>query len=203
MTDGLSVRRAREADIPALAPLVHLPAERMYEQLAPSRARALRIVEADLRRGTVNAAWVVEVGGVVAGAMVAFPYREGAARARAFVRTALRRTPPWRWPRIARVFLRGHRSGLRHEPDSLYVDGLGVSPSYRRRGVAVALLEHAASTAANNGLRSVTLDTAETNSPAMALYRRCGFEVSQVVPARPPVPAIVGFRKALSDRGCS
>ena len=197
MADGPRVRRAREDDIPRLAPLVHMPAERMYEQIAPSRAHALRIVEADLRRGTVRHVWVAEVEGAVAGAMVAYPYREDAARVRGLLRAALRRTPPWRWPRILRVFLRGNRLGVRHAPDSLYVDGLAASPEHRRRGVASALLEHAASIAAGNGLPSVSLDTAETNAPAVALYRQAGFEVADVVPSRGPVPAILAFRRAV------
>jgi ribosomal protein S18 acetylase RimI-like enzyme len=93
------------------------------------------------------------------------------------------------------VFWQGHRSTPVHRADSLYVDALAVGPEFRRRGVAIALLEHAASTAVNNGLRSVSLDTAEINSPAVALYRRAGFEVAQAVPARPPMPAILAFRR--------
>ena len=197
MADAPRVRRAREDDIPELAPLVYSPAEWMYEHIAPSRPRALRMIEADLRRGRVRHVWAAELGGAIAGAMVAYPYREDAARVRGLLRVALRRSPPWRWPRILRVFLRGHRQAVRHEADSLYVDGLAVLPEYRRRGVASTLLEHAASTAANNGLRSVSLDTAETNAPAVALYRRAGFEVADRSPPRGTVPAILAFRRAV------
>jgi ribosomal protein S18 acetylase RimI-like enzyme len=175
-----------------------MPAEWSYDRITGSRERALPIVEAQLRAGLVDVTWVAEVDGSIAGAMVAYPYRDDAVWSRALLRIALRRSPPWRWPAIARVFWRGHRRAPAHPGDSLYVDGLGVSPEFRRRGVAQALLEHATSTAANNGMPSVALDTAETNAPAVALYRRCGFEVADVVPARPPVPAILAFR-----RGCS
>jgi ribosomal protein S18 acetylase RimI-like enzyme len=203
VTDGARVRRAREAEIPALAPLLFMPAERMYERIAPDRRRALRLIEADLRGGMLDVTWVAEVDGAIAGAMVAYPYRDDVARARALLRVALRRSPPWRWPAIARVFLRGHRHNPRHPADSLYVDALAVLPEFRRRGVASALLEHAAQTAAMRGLSGVSLNTAETNAAAVALYRRCGFEVADVVPARPPVPALLAFHRPVERRGCS
>jgi ribosomal protein S18 acetylase RimI-like enzyme len=185
--------------VPELPPLVYMPAERMFDKIARSRARALRMIEADLRGGILDSTWVAEVDGAVAGAMVAYPYREDAARVRALLRIVLRRSPPWRWPAIARVFWRGHRGALGHAPDSLYLDGLGVAPEFRRRGVASALLEHAAQTAAMRGLTSVSLNSAETNEAAVALYRSAGFEVTDTVPARPPVPALLAFRRPVND----
>jgi ribosomal protein S18 acetylase RimI-like enzyme len=179
--------------MPALPPLVHMPAERMFEQIARDRERALRMIEADLRAGMLDATWVAEVAGTVAGAIVAYPYRDDAARVRTLLRVVLRRSPPWRWPAVARVFWRGHRAGLRHDRDALYVDGLGVDPAFRRRGVASALLEHVAQAAAMKGLSGVSLNSAETNEAAVALYRRLGFEVADVAPARPPTPALLEF----------
>jgi ribosomal protein S18 acetylase RimI-like enzyme len=182
-----------------LAPLLHLPAERMYEQIARGRGQAMRMIETELRAGMLDATWVAELDGAVAGAMVAYPYREDGARARSLLLIATRRSPLWRWPGIARVFWRGHRHAPGHPPDSLYVDALAVDTRFRRRGVALALLEHAASTAATRGLSGVSLDTAETNEAAVALYRRAGFEVADVIPARPPVPAILAFRRPIAE----
>ncbi|HKP91792.1 MAG TPA: GNAT family N-acetyltransferase [Thermoleophilaceae bacterium] len=199
MTDGLRVRRAREEDISELAPLVHLPHERMFERIARDRPHALAMVEADLRGGLVGSAWIAEVDDAVAGAMVVYPHREDAARVRALLLVVLRRSPPWRWPAIARVFWHGARHGSLHPADSLYVDALAVDARFRRRGVALALLEHAASTAAGDGLRSVSLDTAETNVPAVGLYRKAGFEVTQVAPGRSGAPALLTFRRPVGD----
>jgi ribosomal protein S18 acetylase RimI-like enzyme len=174
-----------------------MPAERMYERVARDRERSLRMIDDELRGGMLDAVWVAEVDGELAGAMVAYPYRDDAARARAFMRVALRRSPPRRWPAIARVFWSAHRHPLEHSPDSLYVDALAVLPRFRRRGVASALLEHAAQTAAKKGLDGLSLDTAETNDAAVALYRKAGFELAETIPAKPPVPAILGFRRSV------
>jgi ribosomal protein S18 acetylase RimI-like enzyme len=175
----------------ALAPLVYLPAERMYEQLAHTRERALGVIEADLRAGTLRSTWVAELDGRVAGAMVAYPFRDDAVRVRSFLRALVRRSPPWRWPAIARLMVRGHRTGPRHPYDSLYVDGLASDPAHRRRGVATALLELALEMAVAEGLSGVALDTAAGNEAALALYRRAGFEAVETIPAKPPLPAVV------------
>ena len=195
MAEAPRVRRARESEIEELAPLVYMPAKPMFERIAREPERALVMIGDELRRGMLDAVWIAELDGAVAGAMVAYPYREDAQRARMFLRIALRRSPPWRWPAIARVFWRALRHPIDHAPDSLYIDALAVPDQFRRRGVARALLEHAAQTAAMRGLAGVSLDTAETNEAAVALYRRAGFEMAGVVPADPPVPAILGFRR--------
>jgi ribosomal protein S18 acetylase RimI-like enzyme len=195
VAEGPRVRRARESEIEELAPLVYMPAKPMFDRVAREPERALRMIGDELRSGMLDAVWIAELDGAVAGAMVAYPYREDPARARVFIRIALRRSPPWRWPAIARVFWRALRHPIDHAPDSLYIDALAVHERFRRRGVASALLRHAAQTAATKGLDGVSLDTAETNEAAVALYRGAGFEVAAVVPADPPVPAILGFRR--------
>jgi ribosomal protein S18 acetylase RimI-like enzyme len=52
---------------------------------------------------------------------------------------------------------------------------IAVAPSYRRRGVARAVLGHLQRQAREHG-RDVVLSVARENAPALALYRSLGFE---------------------------
>jgi ribosomal protein S18 acetylase RimI-like enzyme len=189
VADAPRVRRAREDDVPALAPLVYSTAGDMYRRVAGSHDRALRIIAADLRRNGLGATWVAELDEMVAGAMVAYPYAEAPAGTRRFVVTILAYTPPWRWPSVLRLLWKGHRRAPSHPADWLYVDALATAPDRRRRGVASALLAHAERTAVNNGLSAVVLDTPDSNEAALALYESAGFRVHEVLPAKPPIPA--------------
>jgi GNAT superfamily N-acetyltransferase len=191
VADAVHVRRARLRDVPALPPLLFLAAEDMYLRMAGSRERALRTIEADLRRGARDATWVAELDGELVAAMVAYPYRDEPDRVRAFLRALIPRTPPWRWPAIARLHWRGQRRGPRHPVDCIYVDALSTSPSARRRGAAAALLAEAERVAAAAGLRWLALETAATNHGALALYGSTGFTPSEHVAATGPVPRTV------------
>jgi [ribosomal protein S18]-alanine N-acetyltransferase len=53
---------------------------------------------------------------------------------------------------------------------------LGVAPAARRRGAARALLEDLLARARALGVASLTLEVAEDNAAALALYRSLGFE---------------------------
>ncbi|MGH7123002.1 MAG: GNAT family N-acetyltransferase [Stellaceae bacterium] len=53
---------------------------------------------------------------------------------------------------------------------------LGVAPTVRRRGAASALLEDLLNRARALGVASLTLEVAEDNTAAFALYRGRGFE---------------------------
>jgi len=192
------VRRAREEDLPALAPLLHSTAGDMYDRMAGSSERAVRVIVADAGRNGLASTWVAELDGVVAGAMVAYPYRDAAAHTRRFVSTLVRETPPWRWPAVAWLLWRGHRRAPAHPGKSLYVDALATAPEHQRRGVATALLRHAERTAATAGLSAVALDTPLTNAPALALYESAGFQVTESLPAKPPIPAGVTLVKELA-----
>ncbi|MFI0396586.1 GNAT family N-acetyltransferase [Paracoccus jiaweipingae] len=57
----------------------------------------------------------------------------------------------------------------------LVVDGLAVCPSWRRRGVAQALLRAALAEAARRGHPGLQVELAAGNLAALALYRRMGF----------------------------
>jgi ribosomal protein S18 acetylase RimI-like enzyme len=202
LPDPPLIRKARDEDAAAVARLIYLTSPAGFRLFAGDERRALKLIElAFAHPGTDCARDVVtlaELEGEVAGAMSTFPAGEGDERRRRFVRVALRRRPPWRWPRIALVA----RHGTRHSPappsDSLYVDSLATSERFRRRGVAAALLEEAERSARERGLGAVALDTRATNTGARALYQRLGFVVDAEVAASPPIPALVGYVKRLS-----
>lgn len=196
------IRPARAEDAADVAKLIYLTSPGGFSLFGGSGRRGLKLIEAaftapgtDCTRDVITLA---ELDGEVAGVMSAFPAVEGDARRRRFVRVALRRRPPWRWPRILLVA----RHGASHSPtppdDSFYIDSLATAERFRRRGVAAALLEEAERLARDRGLASVALDTRASNSGARALYDGFGYEVSAEVPASPPIPALVGYVKRLS-----
>jgi ribosomal protein S18 acetylase RimI-like enzyme len=115
--------------------------------------------------------------------MAAFPVADGTRRARRFLRLALLRLPPWRWPRAWRSF-----PGLRPTPpaSALYVDALATAEDSRRRGVAPALLAAAREAAGAGGYAHLALETEVENAAARALYRSAGFAETDVLPAIEP-----------------
>jgi ribosomal protein S18 acetylase RimI-like enzyme len=195
------IRPAREGEGSAAAPLLYLTSPGGFMLFGGGRRGGLRLIESVFRMtGTDNShevVWLAELDGRVVGAMALFPAAEGDERRRRFLRAALRRRPPWRWPRIARVAREGLRRSPKPPDDSLYIDALATAENARRRGVAVALLEEAERLARERGLGALALDTTESNAPARALYEKLGFVVTEEVPASPPIPATVGYVKRL------
>ncbi len=54
---------------------------------------------------------------------------------------------------------------------------LGVKPSWQRKGIGLRLIEGLRRAGRNAGAKSLYLDVAESNTAALALYRKGGFEV--------------------------
>lgn len=75
-----------------------------------------------------------------------------------------------------------HRDGAfilaRVAADEAEVLTLATTPAARRQGLARALLDQAAATAIALGARTMWLEVAENNHPALALYSGLGFETS-------------------------
>ena len=70
------------------------------------------------------------------------------------------------------------REGMRKLAHKAFVWGMYVAPGARCRGIGRALLERALEfAAAELRVRQVTLGVHTENEAALALYRRCGFEV--------------------------
>lgn len=68
--------------------------------------------------------------------------------------------------------------GMQCVLDEGQVTDIAVLPSYRRRGIAAALLDTLISHAHSAGLRVIFLEVRESNLPALSLYRdRFGFEI--------------------------
>jgi GNAT superfamily N-acetyltransferase len=195
------IRPARDDEADAVAELLYETAGGMYDLFAGTRERAARILRAAyVREGNSASHEVVslaDVDGRIAGAIAAFPVAEGDARARAFLRLSLARTPPWRWPRTLRVFRLGGRLTPPAPADALYVDALATHPDFRRHGVATAMLEAAERRARSAGLNALALDTAERNRPAQALYERFGMERSGASEGVGEIPGAIAYVKRL------
>jgi ribosomal protein S18 acetylase RimI-like enzyme len=196
------VRPARATDIEAVAPLLYLSAADMYNRFAGSQERALAIIRRAFERpgnsASLEVVSVTEIDGAVVGALAAYPVGESTARARAFLRIALRGIRLWRWPGALRLYWLGGRAAPAPPEATFYVDALAVADGARRRGLARALLEQAEREARERGLEAVSLDTALHNKPARALYIGAGYdEVAYRPPAR-GMPGFVALVKPLS-----
>lgn len=195
------VRRARLEDAETVARLLHLSAAEMYDRFAGGRRRALQVLARSVREpGNVSSAevvWLAELDGEPAGAMAAFPVKEGRARAHAFLRLTLRGAPPWRWPGVLYLFWIGGRAAPNPPAHALYIDALATDGSHRRRGVARALLDAAVGEARERRLPAVALDTTMSNDAARRLYASEGFEEMAYRPPSRRLPGFVGLVKPL------
>jgi ribosomal-protein-alanine N-acetyltransferase len=85
--------------------------------------------------------------------------------------------------------------------DELHINNLAVLPSYRRAGVASALLAHVLREGRATGAVRATLEVRRSNEPARYLYERFGFTVAGVRRAyytKPVEDAIVLWREGLA-----
>jgi len=188
------VRRSQPDEAAAIVVLLHESAAVMYDRFAGGRERALRTLERAFREpgnsASAETVWVTDVDGQVAAAMAAFPVDEALARSRAFLRLALRGSPLWRWPAALRLYWLGGRASPSPPPAAFYIDALATDATYRRRGLARALLAEAERQARTRGLPAIALDTTLDNKPARSLYVSAGFDE---VAYRPPAGALPGF----------
>jgi ribosomal protein S18 acetylase RimI-like enzyme len=188
------VRRAEPTDAADVAALLHLSAVGMYDSFAGGEQRALTLIERAFAKPgnahSVDAVWVAELDGTLAGAMAAFPVEEALPRARSFLRLTLRVARPWQWPRTLWLYWVGGRVSPSPPATAFYVDALATDPDARRRGVARALLAEAERQARVRGLPAVALDTTLDNEPARALYAQAGFDE---IAYKPPMRGLPGF----------
>jgi ribosomal protein S18 acetylase RimI-like enzyme len=196
-----TIRRAREGDAGAIAPLLYESAAAMYDRFTGGSSRATRVLmhafEAEGNNASAEVITVAELEGNVAAAMAAFPVEEMPARAHAFLRLTLRCIPPWRWPGCLRLYYLGMRASPEPPRSAFYVDALATDRSLRRRGAARALLHRAEQRARELGLPAVALDTALTNTSARSLYLGAGYEEVGYRASARGLPGFVALVKPL------
>lgn len=72
------------------------------------------------------------------------------------------------------------RYNVEHGVKTGYINGIGVLPAYRKRGIGTRLLLHGLRHLKAKGMTSASLDTEDTNpTRAITLYEKVGFRVLQ------------------------
>lgn len=66
--------------------------------------------------------------------------------------------------------------------DEVTVANIAVAKDYRRQGVAASIMEHALKLSEEQGMYGVTLEVRTSNTPAIKLYERMGFESAGIRP---------------------
>ena len=67
-------------------------------------------------------------------------------------------------------------AGMHHILDEGYITNIAVHPDYRRQGLATALVRALDRYADENDLNRLTLEVRASNSAAIDIYRRAGFD---------------------------
>jgi ribosomal-protein-alanine N-acetyltransferase len=84
--------------------------------------------------------------------------------------------------------------------DELHVNTVAVDAALRRNGLATRLMRHVIQDAARDGARRATLEVRRSNTAALALYQRLGFDVTAVRPryySQPEEDALILWRDDL------
>ncbi|KFI48696.1 ribosomal protein S18-alanine N-acetyltransferase [Bifidobacterium biavatii] len=105
-------------------------------------------------------------------------------------------------------------AGYWYDGDDAEIMDVGVGKAYQRQGIAAAMMTWLIGHARSQGARRVLLEVRVDNDPAIALYRRFGFEniglrkryyqpegIDAHVMALDLEPRIVGFQSAGADAG--
>lgn len=67
-------------------------------------------------------------------------------------------------------------NGLDH-PDIAWISMLAVLPSMKRKGIGTFAIEYAEKYLADLGKKTIRIRTTQDNLPALALYRKCGYQI--------------------------
>ena len=64
-----------------------------------------------------------------------------------------------------------------HVREDVQINNIAFHPDYRGRGLGEALTRHVIETVRNAGATFVTLEVRPSNTPAVSLYKKLGFEI--------------------------
>ncbi len=72
--------------------------------------------------------------------------------------------------------------GYLHVMDELHILNIAVDPDYRRKGIGSALMKNLLGESKTLSARAITLEVRESNTAAVHLYERAGFQLAGVRP---------------------
>lgn len=78
--------------------------------------------------------------------------------------------------------------------DIIVIHTLVVSPKYMKNGVGKKLMEFAKIYSLEQGIKTIRLDVSIHNTPAIALYEKCGYRYVGTVDLGLNIPELVWFR---------
>jgi ribosomal protein S18 acetylase RimI-like enzyme len=76
-----------------------------------------------------------------------------------------------------------------------------VHPSFRRRGIGSALVEHSLTQAKERGYDAIMFNLVRESNPARSIYERAGFEVTGRVPRAFAGEDALIYRRAVQGSG--
>ena len=178
----LIVRTAAPGDAERLAALVYASGPAAFDYVFAHGGRSARAFLAfALADGRGLFGWprhrIASIDGETVACLALFSGTELRQLSMATLRQYFRFYPP---PSALRVLRRALRLGAMQPPPAdhdLYIAHLSVAGPWQRRGIARALLDHAARCAAARGLRQCALDVAADNAAAQALYAAAGYRL--------------------------
>jgi GNAT superfamily N-acetyltransferase len=170
------VRQARPED--RAGRLVFDAAPEAYVGAAGSAARAQEALERVWplpgHSASFEHALVAELGGRLAGVLIAFPARRRYRLHLALLRRGLLYTNPRRWPLLLLALPLLVAATPRPPADAYYIGTIAVAPFARRRNVASTLGYYAEHAATESGFALVAAHTGTRHLPARRALERYG-----------------------------
>jgi len=180
----MNIRPATAADVHSIAELIYSAGPAHYDYMhATARSNSLDYIRHEFAsgRGFVgyrNVTVAEKDGQVIATGC----FYNGRVFYRLMLGTVLNMFSHYGPLRVWPVLLRGHQvDRVMSQPGwrDLYLSSFGVSPKQRSTGVGSSMIRLKVAQARASGHRAFTLDVADDNPRAEALYARLGMQVTQ------------------------